>query len=224
MDVLDASDPSNVHRIDFYSEFDEAVNGVVANGVAYIADGSPGLRLLEFTSTNFSTATILNDDTATLTVSDVTVSESAGTATVTVTLDNAVQDRFSYELTTNDGTATQGTDYTTTTGTFTSGSPGEQQTITIPILSDNEPEGIETFTVSIFNVTPFGSVSASAIDATDVGTVTITEAGTVDLAITKMDDQDPVRPDADLTYTLVVTNNGTADATGVARSTHCPPA
>ncbi len=214
--VLDASVPSNIRTIGTLDTLGSPFQLALADQFAFVADGSGGVRSLLLDLLHFDFASILNDDFATLTISDVTVDESAGTASVTVTLDNEVQDGFSYEFTTNDGTATQGTDYTTTTGSFTSGSPGQQQTITIPILSDGVAEGIETFTVSLFNVSPFGDVDASAIDATGVGTVTITEAGTVDLAITKMDDQDPVRPDADLTYTLVVTNNGTADATGVA--------
>ena len=215
LEVLDASAPSSIRSIGSFDTLTVPLQLVVADRLAFVADGSGGVRSLQIDPLHFEPGVIVNDDLATLTVSDVTVDESAGTVTVTITLDNEVQDGFSYEFTTNDGTATQGTDYTLTSGSLTSGSQGEQQTITIPILSDAISEGNETFTVSLFNVTPFGSVSASAIDATGVGTVTITEAGTVDLAITKMDDVDPVRPNADLTYTLVVTNNGTAGATGV---------
>lgn len=216
LEVLDVSDPTNIQRLGQSNDVGQPF-GVTSDSVfVYAADGAQGLRVLLRDSIHVSTATIVNDDTATLTVSDVTVNETSGSATVTVTLDNEVQGGFSYEFTTNDGSAIAGVDYTTTTGSFSSGSAGAQQSIDIPILADAVPEPDKTFTVSLFNVTPFGSVDPLSIDATDVGVVTITEAaGDVDLAITKADDIDPVQPDDVLNYTLVVTNNGTATATGV---------
>lgn len=227
--ILDGTDPANLQRLGDFAGLSEPYRVLANGGDVLVADGPQGLQVLLAETASLSDATILNDDTATLTVSDVTVDEAAGTVSVTVTLDLEVDGGFSYDYTTADGTAIAGSDYTTTTGSFTTGAAGEQQTIVIPILADGIPEADETFSVSLSNVTPFGSVSPlsvvsvsafasvspDAIDASDVGTVTITEPTGVDLSITKADSLDPVRPGDDLIYTLVVTNNGTADATGV---------
>lgn len=72
-----------------------------------------------------------------LTINDVTVNESAGTATFTVTAtgETALEVRVSYA--TSNGTAQAGSDFSTTTGTliFEPGPP-RTQTIAVPIRSD----------------------------------------------------------------------------------------
>ncbi len=210
--VLDPSDPGNIQQLGSFSGLTLPLRLEIENLVAYVADGSGGLRVLRGDLVDLSTATIVNDDMATLTLSDVSVAEDSGTATVTVTLDNAVQDGLTYDFTTNDGTATQPDDYTTTSGTFSTGQAGESQTITIPINFDPAIEGSESFTVSLSNVVPLGNAPAAAIDATDVGTVTIAE-NLVDLSITMADSADPVLVGEMFAYTVVVTNEGPAAAT-----------
>ena len=215
LQVLDVTDPSLVNRIGFTNL------GFVPLGFAsegrhvFVADLDGGMQVLESSLLEFTETQILNDDSATLTVSDVSVDETAGNANVIVTLDHAVQDGFSYQFTTNDGTAIAPDDYLVTTGSFSTGTAGEQQTITIPITADTVPEVDQDFTVSLFNVTPLGEVDASLIDATDTGTVTITEVPSADLSVAKSDSQDPALPADLLIYTLVVTNDGPSDASGV---------
>ena len=114
------------------------------------------------------TATITDDDaTPSLTINDVTVNETAGTATFTVTLSAASGQSVSVNVATGNVSATAGADYTavpTTTLTF---APGvTTQTITVPILDDGTYEGIETF-----NVLLSGAVNASIADGSGLGTI-----------------------------------------------------
>ncbi|QDT05954.1 Calx-beta domain protein [Rubripirellula lacrimiformis] len=111
--------------------------------------------------------------TVALEVQDVTVSESAGTATVTVRLPSATGVGFTVDAATTDGTALSPSDYTSTTATLTfAGTAGETQSFTIPIINDAVNEPSESFTVSLSNV-----VGAS-VTATDTGTVQIADDDT----------------------------------------------
>ena len=86
------------------------------------------------------TATVLNDDAATLSISDVVVTEGEG-ATFTVTLDNDVDTGFTIDFATADGSAVAGEDYTALTGTLTfAGVAGEQQSFTINIAGGDVVE------------------------------------------------------------------------------------
>ncbi|QDU15107.1 Calx-beta domain protein [Gimesia maris] len=68
-----------------------------------------------------------------ISVSDVTVDEDAGTATITLTATNVIGAPFSVDFSTADGTASAGFDYTATNGTlnFSGTTENETQTITI---------------------------------------------------------------------------------------------
>ena len=124
LDVLDISDFASIQPLGFFDGLSGAFDVLADGPFVYVADGDGGLVFLLADGTNVSDATILNDDFATLTIDDVTVEESAGFASVTVTLDKEVSGGFTFEYTTNDGSAVQGSDYTTTTGSFTSGRRG----------------------------------------------------------------------------------------------------
>ena len=56
------------------------------------------------------------------------------------------------QYSTADGTATAGQDYSEISGTITFPSNSTSQTISIPIINDNSPEGDETFTVTLTGV------------------------------------------------------------------------
>lgn len=135
----------------------------------------------DFTSTGSSS----------ISIDDVTVAEgNAGTTTAsfTVTLSSASNDKvITVDYTTNDGTATAGSDYTATAGTLTFNIGDTTKTIDVTVNGDLIDEDDETFTVDLSNATN------ASID-TSQGTCTIT--------------------DEDTGYDVVV-NNGTGDGTYV---------
>ena len=116
-----------------------------------------------------------NDGNATVSVTSATVDESAGTITVTVSVDKAVQDGFDVDFTTSDGSAIFGSDYVPTNGTltFVGGTAGETQTFTMDIVDDSVIEALETLNIELSNVDPV-SVPAANILTSD-GTISITD-------------------------------------------------
>jgi uncharacterized repeat protein (TIGR01451 family) len=112
-----------------------------------------------------ATGTIVDDDTLTWRVNDVTVNE-GGDAVFTVTLNrlsDALQ-RVSYS--TGGGNATGGADYTTTTATLDIPAGSLTGTITVPTTEDANDEVDETF-----NLTLSGQTEGNLSDATGVGTI-----------------------------------------------------
>ncbi|MDQ0966461.1 putative repeat protein (TIGR01451 family)/gliding motility-associated-like protein [Flavobacterium sp. W4I14] len=108
-------------------------------------------------STTPSSINIIDANTASVSISTTpTVDEGAGTATFTVTLNNAVQDAFSVNYITASGTAVSGSDYTTTSGTLNfpaNAAAGSTITFTVPIIDDNIAEPSETFTATLSGLT-----------------------------------------------------------------------
>ncbi|WP_299431463.1 Calx-beta domain-containing protein [uncultured Maribacter sp.] len=103
------------------------------------------------------TVTIQDDDTATLTIEDVTVNEDVvgGNLVFTVTLDNAVDGGTTVSYTFLNGTATGGgVDYTGVANSVTfAGTASETETIEVPIVDDTELEESETFTIRLSGAT-----------------------------------------------------------------------
>jgi hypothetical protein len=98
-----------------------------------------------------------DDPLPTLSINDVTVNESDGTATFTVSLSSPSSFPVTVNYSTADGTATAGNDYTAASGTLTF-APGEAaKTISVPIVKDNihegEMTGEETFFLNLTNPT-----------------------------------------------------------------------
>lgn len=105
-------------------------------------------------------------------INDVTVSEEAGTATFTVTLNQVRAGGFSVNYTTADGTALAGSDYNSVSGTLVfTGLAGETKTITVPILDNTYGENTENFFVNLSGATN----GVTIIDATGEGTITDTD-------------------------------------------------
>lgn len=134
----------------------EVVLGTPTNGVG--VSGSP------------ATGTITNDDSATLTITDVSATEdvAAGNMVFTVTLDNAVFGGTEVAYSFSDDTATGGVDYDDTVGPplIFVGNPGETQEITVPITDDAIVEADETFEVALGTPTNGVGVSGSPASGT----------------------------------------------------------
>ncbi|MDA7988201.1 MAG: hypothetical protein MPK03_00895 [Alphaproteobacteria bacterium] len=115
--------------------------------------------------------TINDNDTAGISVSDVSVSEDDGTATITVSLDTAAAVDVAGTFTTTDGTATVlDNDYTAAENVpFTIPAGQTSAAIAVALNDDELFEPAETFTVTITSTTPQVSVS------TATATVTVNE-------------------------------------------------
>ncbi|MGB0132326.1 Calx-beta domain-containing protein [Dokdonella sp.] len=149
-------------------EAGETFNVNLSNAVnATIADGT-GL------------GTILNDDSASIAINDVTQAEgNAGTTNFvfTVSLSGAVQGGFSVPFSTASGTATQPGDYASNSGTLSfTGSPGETRTITVAVVGDTVLEPNETFVV---NLGAPSNAGVTVSDDTGQGTINNDDAASV---------------------------------------------
>ena len=115
-----------------------------------------------------------NDGAPDVLIGDATVDEAAGTASFGVTLTNPSAADITLTLTTADGSATAGADYTATTSqvTILAGATTATGTFDVPILEDLLDESDETFTVSVQSVDA-GTVGSTA--DTGLGTITDNE-------------------------------------------------
>ncbi len=151
-------------------EADESVILTVVNGAGYSV-GTP----------SSATGTITNDDTATLTIANVTQNEGTGGTTTdfmfTVTLDNAVAGGFDLAFTTNDDTATTAdNDYIDNDGTVNfAGTAGENQTITVQVNHDAKVEADELFNVALGALSNLGA----GVDSADITTSGSPATGTI---------------------------------------------
>ena len=104
-----------------------------------------------------------------VTVNDATVVESAGNAYVVLCKTGSSATATTFNYATSNGTATAGSDYTATSGSYLIPSGGNQcHGFNIPIINDTVDEGNETITVTLSSV-----VNGTLGDAT--ATITITD-------------------------------------------------
>ena len=135
---------------DSLTEGSETVILTLAAGTGYAVAGAPN---------NTATVTIADNDTAGVSIDDVSVNEGDGTATFTVTLNGAVFLGTIVSYSTANNTALAGSDYDAETGNVTFlGLNGETRTITIDISEDVLVEGTETFFVNLTNATGFAQL------------------------------------------------------------------
>ena len=104
----------------------------------------------------------------TVSISNVSVNESAGNAVLQVCLSTTSTQQVTVQYATANGTATAGSDYTASNGTATIPAGQTCTTITIPIINDATQESTENFTVNLSN-----AVNASI--TAGIGTVTIND-------------------------------------------------
>ena len=109
-----------------------AVNGV-GPGPSVLTEGTP----------------VHPDSTPTIRIRDADVGEADGEVTLTVIMTPASSETVNVAYATANGTATAGEDYADTTGTLTFRLRSTRQTITVPVLDDEEEEGDETFSVTL---------------------------------------------------------------------------
>ena len=122
------------------------------------------------------TATIIDDDVVgglpTLTIADAPPVSEGGTAGFVVTLSPASEQVAIVSYGTADGTAVEGLDYTSTTGTLRFEPGDTTRTIQVQVLDDETLEETETFTVALHS--PAGATLA---DGTGTGTITDNDEG-----------------------------------------------
>ena len=130
--------------------------------------------------------------------SNFTVNETQGTATITVSRSGGSTGAVSVNYATSNGTATAGSDYTTTSGVLNFGAGEITKTFVIPIINDTAVEISETVTITLSNPTGGASLASPSTatltiesdDSTNQPTtVTVQEgvngySGTTDVSIT----------------------------------------
>lgn len=130
---------------------------VETNEILTVSMGNLGGTTLNVTISDTAIVTITNDDTATVSVADISVNEADGSVTVTTTLTGAVASAFNVDISTSNGSATSGTgnDYTANNTTLNFvGNNAETQTFDVTILEDFAIESPnETFIVTLNNIT-----------------------------------------------------------------------
>ena len=132
---------------------------------------------------------ITNDDSATISINDVTMNEGAGGGTTsfdfTVTIDAAVDTPFSFNVDTLDDTAEDPNgdgDYNLVSGVqpFTSTTPGQTGTISVVVNGDDKVELDETFFVNLSNIQALGR-DVTFADNQGLGTVTNDDSATISI-------------------------------------------
>ena len=118
------------------------------------------------------TGTINNDDSATLSITDVQNQEGAG-LTFTLTLSAPVDTDIRYYARTTNGTAQAGDDYTALASGSSRTISAGVQTVSLPVTinDDGVPEPDETFTVTLFDLDAGGARDVTLGDASATGTI-----------------------------------------------------
>ena len=150
--------------------------------------------------------TIVEDDTPTLSISDVRAGEAVGEMAFAVTLSLASSNEVTVDYATSDGTAGAGSDYTAATGTLTfAAGTTTAQAIRVPIVDDTvDEEEEEAFAVTLRNPANAHLAGAAA---------TLTVTGTI------TDNDDPAVTVAFAAGAYTATERGTAATVTVRLST-----
>jgi large repetitive protein len=148
-----------------------------------------------------------------ITITNQTVNENAGTVTLTLNLSTSSTNVISVNYITADSTATNSTDYTTTSGVVTFNPSETIKTITIPIIDDVILESAEKFKVLFSNSTNSYLVNSKVI-------VTILDNETTNTApsITTISDQTGCGSFGPLSFTVGDTETAVNDLTVTAVS------
>jgi len=171
--------------------------------------GNTTFTTTEINISSVATYILENNDTASVTIADVSGNEDDGAITLTATLDNAVQGGFTVDVSTVDGTATTAdSDYTAVisqTLAFT-GTAGETQTFTVTPTADTMYEPNETLTITQSDL----AATTLAVVITDGATVTINDDDIIPATITFADIN---KTYGDANFNLGATTNSTGTIT-----------
>ena len=175
----------NTDKIDFQGNHGEQHTFAVATTEDAVVEGDETFSMTltvsdteESISVGRGTGTIVDDDTAAVTIADASADE-GDAITFTVTVDNAVAGGFTVTPSFTDVSAVEGSDYTENTAALSfAGTAGETKTFTVATTENTTIEPDETFTVSL-------SVSGTSatVTATDTATGTILNDDTPTLTI-----------------------------------------
>ena len=140
-------------------------------------------------ATSDSTSSELVINNVSLSINDITVNESDGTATFTVTRSGDIGASASVDYATSDGTAKAVADYTPTSGTLHFATGETSKSITVAIIDDHIFEGSEFFNITLSNANSGTSISDNfavatikdddADTGTPTGSITVTGKGDV---------------------------------------------
>ena len=147
-----------------------------------------------------ATGTIVNDDTAGVSIADARAEEGddgAADLDFAVTLSTASEIEVTVAYATADGTASAGADYRAANGELRF-APGETElTVSVPVLGDLTPEADETFTVTLS-----APVNAELGRATATGVIVNDDVALVSVADARAEEGDNGTTDLDFTVTL----------------------
>jgi hypothetical protein len=179
-------------------ELDEAFTVSLFNVVPAAGTDPAGID-----TTDTATGTITNDDGAEFKITRTASAVEGGPVTFTVTLSNPVDADTSVTVTTADGTAVAGNDYTALAGQVVSFPAGTtSKTVTVLTAADAAVEADETFTVTLGGLVDGGQpVFISATD--NVGTGTILDDDATTLTIQDVTQAEAGGP---MTFTVTLSN------------------
>ena len=160
----------NVHG-ELIGQFASNVEGGFAlptslTGIAKIVIDAGGIGTYSGAAGSIAAVTYSTIVDTSIAIDDISVDESAGTATFTVTLSQPSTQTVTVQYGTAAGSATAGTDYTTTTGTLTFAPGATTQTFTVNIGNDGDTTALQTFFVNLTNAT-----NAVITDAQGIATI-----------------------------------------------------
>lgn len=158
------------------------------NEAFYIQLSQPSGQTDVLIEKSLLTATVVDNDTVTVTpvlsISSVYVDENSNTANFVITLNTRTNSEVTMVVSTVDGTATAGSDYTAIVGKKISFIPGQTAvTVSVPILNDNLTEIAESFSLVINEL-----VGATAFENTGVATIGLNDLPQSPNVIVSVDD------------------------------------
>ena len=174
----------NIANDDVYEGNEQFYIDLSSATQATISDGQ-GVGEIWDNGTSNGTTSASDDDRPSFSINDVTVNETDGTATFTITKTGNTEEASTVSYSTSDVTAVDPTDYTTISTTQLTFAANEtEKFVTVSIIDDETGEvagvweGTETFNVNLSNV----SSNAVIGDGTGVGTILDPEDRTVQVS------------------------------------------